>query len=114
LSDGDAGELHVDRRRYPRFNIKLPVEFTVVDESRRCRAMVDNISLAGVLLLTDEALAQGTRVVVHLPARGGGWLDVNAQIVRTSVVGEFGVAFVSMTEDELERVTALVEARSAL
>ncbi len=114
MSDADAGELHVDRRRYPRFNIKLPIEFTVVDEARRCRAMVDNISLAGVLLLTDEALAQGTRVVVHLPTRGGGWLDVNAQIVRTSVVGEFGVAFVSMTEEELERVTALVEARSTL
>jgi PilZ domain-containing protein len=112
--DAASGELHIDRRHYPRFNIKLPVEFTIVDEARRCRATVDNISLAGVLLLTDEPLAQGTRVVVHLPAAAGTRIDVNAEIVRTSIVGEFGVAFVSMTEPEIERVTELVERRSAL
>lgn len=114
MSDAESGELHVDRRRYPRFNIKLQVEFSIVEgQQRRCRAMVDNISLAGVLLLTDEALPQGTRVVVHLPAGEGESLDVQAAIVRTSTVGELGVAFVAMTAEELERVTALVERRSA-
>lgn len=114
MTESDAGELHVDRRRYPRFNVKLPIEFTIVDEQRRCRAMVDNISLAGVLLLTDEPLAQGARIVVHLPSSPGEPLDVQSQVVRTSVVGEFGVAFVSMTIDEIERVTNFVERRSAL
>jgi hypothetical protein len=114
LTGFDAGELHVDRRRYPRFNIKLPVEFTIVDEQRRCRAMVDNISLAGVLLLTDEPLAQGARIIVHLPSEPEEPLGVQSQVVRTSVVGEFGVAFVSMTIDEIERVTNFVERRSAL
>jgi hypothetical protein len=114
LTGSDAGELHIDRRRYPRFNIKLPVEFTIVDEQRRCRAMVDNISLAGVLLLTDEPLAQGARIIVHLPSNPDEPLDVQSQVVRTSVVGEFGVAFVSMTLEEIERVTSFVERRSAL
>jgi hypothetical protein len=113
-NQGDAGELHVDRRQYPRFNIKLPVEFTIMGLPQRYRAMVDNISLAGVLLLTNEPLAQGTRVIVHLPSAPGVRLDIQAEIVRTSVVGEFGVAFVKMTEEEIERVTALVERRSAL
>jgi len=114
LTGSDPGELHVDRRRYPRFNVKLPVEFTIVDERRRCRAMVDNISLAGVLLLTDEPLAQGARVIVHLPSDPDAPLDVQSQVVRTSVVGEFGIAFVSMTIDEVERVTNFVERRSTL
>jgi PilZ domain len=114
LTDSDAGELHIDRRRYPRFNIRLPVEFTIVDEQRRCRAVVDNISLAGVLLLTDEPLAQGTRILVHLPSTPQEPLAVQSQVVRTSVVGEFGVAFVSMTLDEIERITAFVERRSPL
>jgi hypothetical protein len=114
LTDSDAGELHVDRRRYPRFNVKLPVEFTIVDEQRRCKAALDNISLAGVLLLTDEPLAQGTRIIVHLPSTPDEPLDIRSEVVRTSVVGEFGVAFVSMTLDEIERVTSFVERGSAL
>ncbi|MBV8081785.1 MAG: PilZ domain-containing protein [Candidatus Eremiobacteraeota bacterium] len=114
MTQDDAGELHVDRRRFPRFNIKLPIEFTIMGQERRYRAMVDNISLAGVLLVTDEPLTQGTRVIVHLPSAPGVRLDIQAEIVRASVVGEFGVAFVRMTEDEIERVTALVERRSAL
>ena len=114
MTDSDSGELHVDRRRYPRFNIKLPVEFTIVDEQRRCRATVDNISLAGVLLLTDEPLAQGARIIVHLPSSPGEPLDIQSEVVRTSVVGEFGVAFVSMTLAEIERVTGFVERDSTL
>ena len=109
----ESGELHVDRRRFPRFNVKMLVEFTVVGGGQRYEAMVDNISLAGVLLLTDETLARGTRIIVHLPAAGG-LIDIQAEIVRTSVLGEFGVAFVSMTEGEIERVMSLVEGRSAL
>lgn len=114
MTESDAGELHIDRRRYPRFNLKLPIEFTIVDEQRRCRAMVDNISLAGVLLLTDEPLAQGARIIVHLPSEPDSPLAVQSEVVRTSVVGEFGVAFVSMTMAEIERVTNFVEGRSAL
>ena len=114
MNEDAAGELHIDRRRYPRFNLKLPVEYTIVEQQRRCSAMVDNISLAGVLLLTAEPLRQGTNVVVHLPSDSGESLDIKAQIVRTSLVGELGVAFIAMTADEVERVTALVERRSAL
>jgi hypothetical protein len=111
--EGESGELHVDRRRFPRFNVKMLVEFTMLGGGQRYEAMVDNISLAGVLLLTDETLARGTRIVVHLPAAGG-VIDIQAEIVRSSVLGEFGVAFVSMTESEIERVMSLVEGRSAL
>jgi hypothetical protein len=113
LSDAD-GELNFERRRYPRFNVKLPVEFTIVAENRRCRAVVDNISLAGVLILTDEKLEQGTPVIVHLPGGPTGLFDIEASIVRTSVVGEFGVAFGAMSQDEIEWVTSFVENRSAL
>jgi hypothetical protein len=109
LTQPDDPELKQDRRRYPRFNLKLSVEFTIVQEQRRCRATVDNISLAGILLLTDEPLENGTRIVVHLRQRGGEPLDMHAQIVRASVVGEFGVAFVSMSESEIERLTSFVE-----
>ena len=106
---GGDNELKPDRRRYPRFNVKLPVDFTAAYEQRRCRATIDNISLAGVLLLTDEQLENGTRITVHIPQQGGPPLNLQAQIVRASVVGEFGVTFVSMSEAEIERLTSFVE-----
>ena len=109
MTQGHESELKPDRRRYPRFNVKLPVEFTIGHEQRRYRATVDNISLAGVLLLTDEQLENGTRITVHIPQQGGQALNVQAQIIRASVVGEFGVAFVSMSEEAIERLTSFVE-----
>ena len=114
MNEADAGELKFERRRYPRFNVRLPIEFTIVAEGRRCRAMVDNVSLAGVLLLTDEPLDQGTAVVVHMPAGKDGALDIPSKIVRTSVVGEFGVAFIGMTEEDVERISKMLERRSEL
>ena len=108
----DGGGPGSERRRYPRFNVKLPVEFTIAGENRRCRATVDDISLAGVLLLTDEPLEQGTLIVVHLPSPPERPLDIQAAVVRTSVVGELGVAFIELTESQLEQVSNFVERRS--
>jgi len=81
----------------------------VLPEQRRCRATIDNISLAGVLLLTDEPLENGTRVMIHIPQRSAAVLNIQAQTVRASVVGEVGVAFVSVSEDEIEQLTSFVE-----
>lgn len=106
--DDDQG-LKPNRRRYPRFNVKLPVEFTILGEQRRCRATVDNISLAGILLITEEALENGARIIVHMLHGGARSLDVQGQVVRASVVGEFGVAFVALSEAEVEHLTSFVE-----
>lgn len=105
----DPGRLKPERRHYPRFNVKLPVEFTIFPDERRVyRATVDNISLAGVLLLTEEQLESGSRIVVHIPHDAGS-LNIQARVVRASIVGEFGIAFVALNELELERLTSLVD-----
>ncbi|MBC5823892.1 MAG: PilZ domain-containing protein [Candidatus Eremiobacteraeota bacterium] len=101
-----------DRRRTPRFNISLPIALTVPGSGQRYQAVVDNFSLGGVLLLTDAPLARGTKIVVHLPIGETGTADIEAAIVRTSSVGEFGVTFISLTEEEMDRLTDFVERRS--
>jgi hypothetical protein len=101
-----------DRRRAPRFNISMPVTFTVPDSGRTYAATVDNISLGGVLLLTDAPLADGTRLVMHLPIADDMTMRVEASLVQTRNAGEFGVAFVSLTDDELDRLSDFVEQRS--
>jgi hypothetical protein len=101
-----------ERRQAPRFNISLPVTFTVVDSGRLCVGMVDNISLGGVLLLTDEPLEHDARIVIHIPIAIDATVNIDAAIVRTSSLGEVGVAFIALGEDEMTRLADLVDQRT--
>ena len=104
-----------ERRRDPRFNISMPVMFTVAATGRAYSATVDNISLGGLLLLTDTPapLDDGARIVIHLPIAADMTMRVEAEMVRTTNVGEFAVSFVSLTESELDRLAYFFEQRDA-
>lgn len=90
----------------------MPVTFTAVSTGRTYAATVDNISLGGVLLLTDARLADGERLVMNLPIAEDMTVRVEASLVRARDTGEFGVAFISLTDEELDRLTEFVEQRA--
>jgi len=102
-----------DRRRAPRFNISLPVTFSVPATNRVYRATVDNISLGGVLLLTDAHLSEGTSIELLLPIAEDTTMRIEAVLARATDVGEFGIAFLSLTDDELDRLADFVDNRAA-
>ena len=87
--------------------------FSIAETGRICAATVDNISMGGVLLLTDVRLENDTQIVIHLPIEIDATINVHATVKRTADVGEFGVAFISLTDDELERIATFVESRAA-
>ncbi len=91
----------------------MPVTFSVPATKRICAATVDNISMGGVLLLTDEQLDNGTKIVIHLPIDMDATINVDATIVRTAEIGEFGVAFISLSDDQMDRISTFVESRAA-
>jgi len=101
-----------ERRQTPRFNISMPVTFTVVGTGRVCAGMVDNISLGGGCILTEKNLDQGARIVVHIPIAVDTIVTLEAAIVRTSSLGEVGVAFMSLGDEEMQRLAELVDSRS--
>ena len=90
----------------------MPVTFTVAGSGRVCAGMVDNISLGGVLLLTDETLDHGDRIVIHIPITVDTTVTLEAAIVRTSTLGEVGVAFMSLGDEAMERLAELADSRS--
>jgi hypothetical protein len=102
-----------DRRQSPRFNISMPVTFSVAGTNRICAATVDNISMGGVLLLTDVDLDNEAEIVIHLPIDMDSTINVHATVTRTANVGEFGVAFIRLTDEEMERISTFVEVRAA-
>lgn len=111
----DARTPHgAERRGAPRFNVSLPITFTVLDSRRICNAVVDNISLGGVLLLTHEALDHGNKIVIHLPAAGDSTINVAASVIRTSSVGEFGVAFIALSDKDMDRLSEFLEQRAGV
>jgi PilZ domain-containing protein len=101
-----------DRRRTPRFNISMPVTVSDAQTGRSYVATVDNISLGGMLLLLDSPLVAGARLFIHLPIAQDMTMRVEASLVRSSDLGEFGVAFVSLTDDELDRLAEFFERRA--
>lgn len=101
-----------DRRRAPRFNISMPVTVTDAVTGRSYAATVDNISLGGVLLLIDSQIAGGTRLFINLPIASDMTMRIEASLVRMTDVGEFAVAFVSMTDDDLDRLADFLERRA--
>jgi len=113
LPDETTHPAGADRRRAPRFNISMPVMVADAATGRSWPAVVDNISLGGVLLLLDTQLPAGARLVLHLPIAQDMTMRVEASLVRSSGVGEIGVAFVSLTDDELDRLADFLERRSA-
>jgi PilZ domain len=103
-----------ERRSAPRFNISMPVTVYDAATGRGFAATVDNISLGGVLLLLDEPIDAGSRLFIDLPIAADMSMRIEASLVRSSDLGEFGVAFVSLTDDDLDRLGAFFEARSNL
>ena len=71
------------------------------------------MSLGGVLLLTDEPLQHDDRIVIHIPITEDMTVNIDAAIVRTSnLLGEVGVAFMSLGDDEMQRLSDLVDQRA--
>jgi len=101
-----------ERRQAPRFNISLPVTFTLVESGRLCAATVDNISLGGILMLTDEMIEHDERIVIHLPIALDTTINIDAAIVRTSSVGEVAVAFASLSDEAMDRLAEFVDLRA--
>jgi len=90
----------------------MPVTVTDAVSGRSYSATVDNVSLGGMLLLVDSRFAPGTRLFINFPIAADMTMRIEASLVRTSNVGEFGVAFVSLNEEEHERLAEFFELRS--
>jgi hypothetical protein len=90
-----------DRRRYPRVNLPLFYRPAGILGPRR---PARNVSRGGILVLTDDALKEGTRLEVELFLPDGGSLVVDVRVawIRELAGGEAryeaGLEFLAMDE----------------
>jgi excisionase family DNA binding protein len=56
-----------ERRRYPRFPVDLPIDYTLMENGRADVGSVGNASEGGLMVFLDERMDVGTKMVVFVP-----------------------------------------------
>src|SRR5579872_865157 len=94
-----------DRRIAPRYACSIPARFRLEDGSLH-DGEIGNISATGMLLITHEPIARGSRLYVKPDAPK---LDVELEglVVRFAPAGSFGVAFIDVTAGGLDALHSL-------
>jgi len=96
-------------RRYPRSQVKTPLEFTPWDPRRITFGFAMDISVGGAFVETDFPATAGTEVVVRMwPA---GWEEelILPSVVRWACSGGMGVEFISVGPREKRAIIKLAD-----
>jgi len=114
----DDTKTMVDRRREPRYEIKIDVNYTHDDSYLYSRA--SNISEMGIFLLTRDPLPRGTRTELRFAAPGENEpLRVRGEVRWTVLPDEgqqpgMGIQFVDPPDEFRRRVRELIRTMAYL
>ena len=113
------GSNHInERRKYPRFNMDLPLEYRVLDALRAHGGLVINASESGLLVHSISDMAVGTKLNIAVIFPKGFELanfEVLAEVVRRDIHWEdnrpeyeFGLKFIHILEEEHQKLKRLL------
>lgn len=102
-----------DRRRFERAAITAQVEYELTNSSSgpsRVRRNLANISLGGIFITTEEAIKQGTRMVVRfeLPNKHRVIAVTRVRYARKGI--GLGVEFLNLDDEDREEIKELIAA----
>ena len=111
---GSGGE----KRRYPRFQLSLPIEFRVLNDKDAHGAMIVNASETGLLVQSPKNIPVGTRLTIAVLFSKGFEL-ANFEVVAEVVWGkshpnegregyQFGLRFVHILEEDRQKLKLLL------
>jgi c-di-GMP-binding flagellar brake protein YcgR len=116
------GTVNFERRRYPRFNVDLPIEYYEIDSSISHTGHAFNASDGGCLLYLTEQVDIGQRLKVKLFFTSGSdlntietlaevaWIDIHLG----EVWGDYrcGVKFIDISPEDLNKLKNLLRSLS--
>ena len=118
-SQTKLGVLAIEKRKYPRFSIELPLDYSRVDGRETFGGMVANASEGGLLVYLPERIEVGTWLRIEVFYVRGLELDTIkavAKVVWSDLAareswGEYryGLQFQSIDEKDFNRLTALLK-----
>jgi len=113
-TESHIGIVNLERRKYPRFTVDLPIEYHRLDSSTRYTGRVLNASEGGLLLYLPEQMEMGQDLKIKLFFTSGGELntvELLAQVVWTDIHlgkgwGDYrtGVKFIDISSENLNQL----------
>ena len=118
-SQTKMGVLAIEKRKYPRFSVELPLDYSRVDGKETLGGMVANASEGGLLVYLPERIEIGASFKIAIFYVRGLELDTIkavAKVVWCDLAareswGEhrYGLQFQSIDENDFNRLTALLK-----
>lgn len=96
-----------DRRGDLRIDVAFPIIVVIPSTGERLPAVVENISLSGVLLRAEGTLPLQTRIDLEIQPRDAEGLRIPATVVRSTGVQSYGSSFVELSEPDAARLLYL-------
>jgi len=113
-TESHIGIVNLERRKYPRFTVNLPIEYHRLDSSTRYTGQVLNASEGGLLLYLPEQMEMGQDLKIKLFFTSGvelNTVELLAQVVWTDIHlgkgwGDYrtGVKFIDISSENLNQL----------
>jgi hypothetical protein len=113
------GIVAIERRRHPRFNLELPLDYFRVDDKENYGGIVANASQVGVLVYLPEKMEMGTMLKTEIFYAKGLELDsiravgkvVWADLPARKTWGEhrYGLQFTSIDKGNMSKLRSLLK-----
>ncbi len=108
------GVLNLERRKYPRFSVDLPIEYYLIDKPAGSRGQAHDISEGGLLIYLPEGMEIGQHLRLRLFFSIGSVLNTIELLAEVAWVdmrigenwGDYrtGVKFVNIPPDDMNKL----------
>jgi c-di-GMP-binding flagellar brake protein YcgR len=113
------GIVNFERRKYPRFNIDLPIEYYLIDSSKEKPGRATNVSEGGLLAYLPEKTEIGQQLQLSLFFSMGSQLNIiemRAEVVWSDIHlakggGDCrsGLRFIEISSDDLNKLKKFLQ-----
>jgi c-di-GMP-binding flagellar brake protein YcgR len=113
------GVLAVEKRRYPRYSVEFPLDFTRVEDKETYGGMVANVSEGGLLVYLPQRMEIGTVLKIEILYVQGlefSTIKAVAKVVWADLAAKeswgeyrYGLQFVQIEEGEMTRLMNLLK-----
>jgi c-di-GMP-binding flagellar brake protein YcgR len=112
------GIVNFERRKYPRFNVDLPIEYCFIDSSTEQSGRAMNVSEGGLLVyLPDQVeIGQHLRLQLFFPSGSSlNTIEMRAEVAWSDIHlgkdwGDYrcGLRFIEITPDDLNKLRKFI------
>ncbi len=121
--EGKSGVVSIEKRRFPRFNVDLPMKYSEVKARKKQGGIAHDASEGGLLVYLQEKFPIGTKLKIEVFFSHGFRLTpirVEAEIVWADIRGpgdwgeyKYGLKFIHIGKEEFSKLKWLLDSLSA-